>query len=294
MSAAGLGLTLVAPPLAGPVAVSPGVGAVVVAVAIAAGAAALARARHRRAERLVARACHELRGPLCAARLGLEALAPMRDEDADRVAAIDLELRRAARALDDLALARDGRAAPDRPVVLDVSVLLAAAAGAWRALASSRGVEVVIEPPADPLRVHADPIRLAQACGNLVANAIEHGHGRTVTVRARRTGAQARIEVVDHGPGLPAPVAALAAAEPGSRSARGHGLAIAATIARRAGGRLAAAPSAHGARLVLELPALPADPAADARDRRTPVRRRRPAARLWAGPREEADRTPVP
>ncbi len=40
----------------------------------------------------------------------------------------------------------------------------------------------------------------------------------------------------------------------GGRGARGRGLAIASAVAESHGGRLAAAPSERGARLVLELP----------------------------------------
>ena len=98
-----------------------------------------------------------------------------------------------------------------------------------------------------------DRLRLAQACGNLVANAIEHGGG-AVHVRARTTAGGARVEVTDTGPGLPAPVPELVSAARGRRSRRGHGLALAAGIAERHGGRLASAPSPRGARLVLELP----------------------------------------
>ena len=57
--------------------------------------------------------------------------------------------------------------------------------------------------------------------------------------------------MLDDGPGLPAPVAELVRR---SRGLRGHGLAVAEDVAARFGGRLASAPSEHGARLVLELP----------------------------------------
>ncbi len=102
----------------------------------------------------------------------------------------------------------------------------------------------------------ATALRLAQACGNLVANAVEHGGG-LVHVRVLPAGGHVRVEVADDGPGLPAPVTALVAAARGRRSHRGHGLAIAAAIARRHGGRLTTAPAERGARVVLELPVLP-------------------------------------
>jgi signal transduction histidine kinase len=105
--------------------------------------------------------------------------------------------------------------------------------------------------------VRGERLRLAQATGNLIANAIEHGGGE---IRVRGALAHERacvcIEVVDAGPGLPAPVADLARRPRGGRGARGRGLAIAATIARDHGGRLAAAPCERGAWLVLELPAV--------------------------------------
>jgi signal transduction histidine kinase len=227
----------------------------------------------RRCLALVAQASHELRGPLCAARLGLHGLAGDGDGAvAARIAAIDLELRRAALALEDLAAAPRGRRACERVRAVELGELLREAAEAWRALAVERGVALDVEPPPGPVVVRADRLRLAQACGNLVANAIEHGGG-AVRVRARTApaGGRARIEVSDTGPGLPAPVPVLVASARGRRARRGHGLALAAGIAERHGGRLASAPSARGARLVLELPcAAPAE-----HPRRW--RRRRPA-----------------
>ncbi|HYI20284.1 MAG TPA: ATP-binding protein, partial [Solirubrobacteraceae bacterium] len=110
--------------------------------------------------------------------------------------------------------------------------------------------------------VRADPLRLAQAAGNLVANALEHGNG-PVRLRVHATAAHVRIEVRDQGPGLPAPVAELAARRPHA-GRRGHGLAIAGRVAERHGGRLLTAPVASGACVVLELPRHDALPGAAA------------------------------
>ena len=65
-----------------------------------------------------------------------------------------------------------------------------------------------------------------------------------------------RIEVCDEGPGLPASVGDLTRRARGGRGRRGRGLAIAAEIAERHGGRLVAAPAPRGARIALELPIL--------------------------------------
>ena len=75
-----------------------------------------------------------------------------------------------------------------------------------------------------------------------------------VEVRGRGGPAGVRIEVLDNGPGLPAPVGELARRSGHGHGPRGRGLAIALAVAQSHGGRLAVAPRERGARLVLELP----------------------------------------
>jgi DNA-binding response OmpR family regulator len=208
----------------------------------------------RRRRELVARACHELRGPLTAAHLALFAGARHGEAPPPRLAAIELELKRAAVALDDLAAARRGRRGADRDEPVDVGDLLAYQATTWRVIAAVFGCRLELVDSASGAVVRGDRVRLAQAVGNLVANALEHGAGR-VELLARSQGDRVRIEVADEGPGLPAPVGDLAGRPRAGRGRRGRGLAIAADIADRHGGRLVAAPSARGARLALELPA---------------------------------------
>jgi signal transduction histidine kinase len=205
----------------------------------------------------VARACHELRGPLAAARLGLELGVRVGELSPAQLRALDLELGRASLALDDLAAtgahAGAGRA---RHSEVDVAELLGDSVEAWRVPAAARDVALAFEWSGAPARVWGERLRLAQATENLIANAIEHGGGE-ISVRGMLASEHSvRIEVADEGPGLPAPVADLARRPRGGRGARGRGLAIAATIARDHGGRLAAAPCESGARLVLELPAV--------------------------------------
>lgn len=205
----------------------------------------------------VARACHELRGPLAAARLGLELGVRVGELSPAQLRALDLELGRASLALDDLAAAGLGSRNGCARQEVDVAELLADSVEAWRAPAAARGAALALEWSGCAAGVWGERLRLAQATGNLIANAIEHGGGE-ISVRGALESERAcvRIEVLDAGPGLPAPVADLARRPRGGRGARGRGLAIAATIARDHGGRLAAAPSQRGARLVLELPAV--------------------------------------
>ena len=212
-------------------------------------AAHVNRRARRRAE-LVARACHELRGPLTAAGLALYAAGRRGEASSARVAAVDLQLRRAELALTDLSLAPAGGRARDHVEPVAVADLLAAEASSWREVALAHGCELVLAEPVPDVAVRADTRRLSQAAGNLIANALEHGAG-TVRLGARVDGGRVRIEVCDDGPGLAAPIAALSR----PRGARGRGLAIAADVARRAGGGLHSAPTAAGARLVIELPA---------------------------------------
>jgi signal transduction histidine kinase len=215
----------------------------------------------RRRGELVARACHELRGPLTAAGLALYAASCEDEVPRSRLGAVDLELRRAALALDDLQAAREGRRARDAAAAVDVGRLLVVQAETWRAVAAACGRELRLGGAPCGAVVRGDRVRLAQAIANLLANALEHGEG-AVVLSARPAAGWVRIEVADSGPGLRAPLAELLARERGRSGRRGHGLAIAAGVAKRHGGRLVAAPAAGGTRLALELPAVWAVPAA--------------------------------
>jgi signal transduction histidine kinase len=207
---------------------------------------------------LVARACHELSGPLTAARLAVRlatdgAQTGFGGASRGPLAVIDAELDRAGLALADLAVAWHGGCSGDRLETFELAPLLGDAVAARRAEALVAGVRLRLEPPPHGVLLRGDRVRLAQGVANLLRNAVEHG-GDEVLLRARASRHTVRIEVLDDGPGLPAPVAELMRRP---RGLRGHGLAHAHDVAARFGGRLAAAPSERGARLVLELPLPP-------------------------------------
>jgi signal transduction histidine kinase len=199
-----------------------------------AAALALALARRRARLELVARAEHELRGPLTAFSLALDAA---RGTTAGRRLAIvlDAELARARIALDDLGEAQRGRrAAPARESVR-IDHLVRSSAAAWGARVKWTAGRAV---------VRGDRARLAQALGNVLSNAAEHGAGE-VCVSATREAERLRIEVTNATRAQQLP------------SARGRGLDIAADAAADSGGSLTAAVGPRRASAVLDLPLEP-------------------------------------
>jgi signal transduction histidine kinase len=176
--------------------------------------------------RLVAQAEHELRGPLQSIALA----APERCGE---------DIERARIALADLALARTGRRARREAEVVRLDRVVWRAAAGWDLAARRAGGGVHLDWKAGPISIRADRGRLAQAIGNLLANAVEHGGGE-VRVIGRRTGRGIRLEVRDSG--------------------RGHGLAIAARAVRDSGGQMSATRAGSGTAVAIDLP-IESDPA---------------------------------
>jgi nitrogen fixation/metabolism regulation signal transduction histidine kinase len=136
------------------------------------------------------------------------------------------------------------------------------------------GVEIKLDLAQDPLLINADQGRLRQLLHNLVKNAIEairDGHGSTLRLTISRThtaGADcAELEVRDDGPGFPDHILA-SAFEPyvtTKLKGTGLGLAIVKKIVEEHGGWIQLeSPADGGARIVIRLPLLHADPPAPA------------------------------
>jgi signal transduction histidine kinase len=226
----------------------------IAAVAAVAMALVANRALGQRLE-AIARASHELRGGIGAARLGLALAAGEEPLEPMRLRGVELELDRAVLALQEL----DGLPAGWAFERVDILELLTESVGTWQQVAAIHGAELLLRWSGERAVVLGDRVRLAQATANLIANAIEHG-GDVVEVRGARAGDAVRVEVLDDGRGLPKPVAELARRRSDRRRrpdqrGRGLGLGIAADIISGHGGRLSGAPSVAGARLIVELPA---------------------------------------
>lgn len=146
---------------------------------------------------LVARADHELRGPVCALALAVEALGRS-PELRRRAHALQAHLDRLSLGLADLGAARAGRRAAPRPRDVRLEGVARAATEAWQPAVRSAGREISFDWRAGQAVAHADPARLSQALGNLVANAVEHG-GDRIAVVGERHAEGVRIAVRDSG-----------------------------------------------------------------------------------------------
>jgi len=116
--------------------------------------------------------------------------------------------------------------------------------------AQERRHQIVLEEPAEPLEVDADRDQMAQVVENLVGNAVKYTPAGTrilVRLAGEEGGAQARLEVVDEGPGLPPDhldrIFEKFVRVPGTSrtSGTGLGLYICRTIVEAHGGRIWAA-----------------------------------------------------
>jgi two-component system OmpR family sensor kinase len=219
---------------------------------------ALARER-----RFVADASHELRTPLALLKAELElALRRPRSvpelERALRSAAAETD-RLAQLAEDLLVLARsDQERLPLRRTAVVANDIVESVAARFMHHAEATGRPIEIEAPA-ALRLIADRLRLEQALGNLVANALRHGAG-SIRLSAVEHDGHVELHVRDEGPGFP-PTFLPQAFERFSRADQarsgggaGLGLAIANVIAKAHGGTAQAANRDGGADVWLSLP----------------------------------------
>jgi two-component system, OmpR family, sensor kinase len=201
-----------------------------------------------RERRFVADASHELRTPVAVIRAELDAAlrAGGHDEQVREalVAALE-ECDHLAQLAEDLlvvARATEGELQMRREAI-EVRALLEGVRARFGDRAREHRRELRVE-GGDGVRIEADDLRLRQALGNLVDNALRHGAG-DVVLRARRSEADGgvELEVVDSGPGF-APDLADRAFErfargdaARTRGGTGLGLAIVRAIAEAHGGR---------------------------------------------------------
>jgi heavy metal sensor kinase len=198
----------------------------------------------------VADAGHELRTPLALLRTELELALRhpgSAEELRDAVRASSGEVERLAQLAEDLLLiARSDRGKlPLRLEALDASELLTSTASRfeWRAQEAGRPLRAVA---GIGFRVRGDRIRLEQALGNLVDNALRHGGGE-VRLSAAAADGHVELHVTDEGGGFPPEFLGQAferfarPSQARTRGGTGLGLSIVRVIAQAHGGSARAA-----------------------------------------------------
>jgi signal transduction histidine kinase len=176
----------------------------------AAEAAALRQADRIKSEFLAAMS-HDFRSPLTVVRGAVELLLGERPGSltaAQRELAESAErnvkrLEEFTAQLLEMARLEEGQIALDKEE-LDPVALVRDVVADHAVLAKQRRQWISLDVDADPPRVMADRSRMQQALANIIANAIRYAPmGTPITVAAHRDGDAMRIEVRDHGPGIP-------------------------------------------------------------------------------------------
>ncbi len=215
-----------------------------------------------RERRFVADASHELRTPLALLKAELDlALRRERSPEELRASIVSAaeETDRLVRLANDLlvlASADEGRLRL-RTEPLDLRGVLDDVAGRFEGRAQAEGRALEVDAPPE-LVVQADRLRLEQALGNLVDNALRYGAG-TVRLAAASENGSLALRVSDEGPGFPPDYLPHAfdrfsrAPDARSGSSAGLGLALVREIARAHGGT-ASAENDGGATVVVLLP----------------------------------------
>jgi signal transduction histidine kinase len=217
-----------------------------------------------RERRFVAEASHELRTPLSLLKTELE-LALRRPRTPEELRAA---LASASEEADRLALLADDllvlAQSDENELRLDlepisVSELLEGVARRFAARAEEAGRTLEVDAP-DGLVVTGDRLRLEQALGNLVDNALRYGSG-AIGLQARPRDRSIELRVTDDGPGFPADFLPRAferfsrAEGSRARGSAGLGLALVAAIVRAHRGTVTAGNrGGGGAEIALALP----------------------------------------
>lgn len=195
-------------------------------------------------------ASHQLRTPLAALRLELEAMELGREADPELDGALRQVQRLQSTIETLLSVARD---APRGQHVADLRGALEEMRIEWTGplAAQARPLRISIDGEAGVARAAAPVVR--EILEVLVGNAAQHGAG-AVTVTLRDAVGFLAIDVSDEGPGLEAPTEAAFARRSESATGHGIGLALARSLAHADGGRLTVSGPGPGPTFTLLLP----------------------------------------
>jgi signal transduction histidine kinase len=209
-------------------------------------------------------ASHDLRNPLNAILLlASQPSSPDEPDANERIASLGHEMLGIIEELIDAAACKDGILHLNR-TPLDLTACVADVVERNRAQAQRKDQQIHFTKD-DPVMVEADSARIRQAIDNLVSNAIKFSPpGESIFVCIHCEDENAKIEVIDHGPGFNAEdrkklfgeFQRLSARPTGGESSIGLGLANARSLVELNGGKIGAESDGpgRGSRFWIELP----------------------------------------
>jgi signal transduction histidine kinase/ActR/RegA family two-component response regulator len=226
-----------------------------------------------RKDEFLAILAHELRNPLAPIRNSLHILkatgAPGSRQQ-DIAGMMERQVNQMVRLVDDLLeVSRITRGKIElRKERIELAALVESAVETGRPLIEAAGHRLVVQLPAEPLVLEADPVRMAQVLSNLLNNAAKYTDpGGTIEIHGRRGEGEALLEVRDSGQGIPADMlprvfelfTQLDGAVDRGQGGLGIGLTLARALVDLHGGRIEAYSEGRdrGSRFVVHLP-LPA------------------------------------
>jgi PAS domain S-box-containing protein len=239
----------------------------------------------RRKDEFLAVLAHELRNPLAPIRNSLHILRLADDVDPtlEKVREVlERQTDHLARLVDDLLeVSRITLGKIElRPEVVELAAIIRSAVETSRPLVDAGRHQLAISLAREPLRVNADPTRLAQVIANLLNNAAKYTpQGGQIWLSAEDDGERALIRVRDNGAGISREMlprvfekfAQVGRDEVRSQGGLGIGLALAASLVRLHDGQIEAhsAGLGRGSEFIIRLPlvAVPARHAGPARPR---------------------------
>jgi PAS domain S-box-containing protein len=235
------------------------------------------REANRRKDEFLAVLAHELRGPLAPVRNVVQVLQLRGQADPDlqwSSGVIDRQVRHLTRLVDDLldmARIRQGKLTLAKERV-ELTKVVAHAVETCGPLIEARKHQFDVLLPSEPVWLEADPIRLAQVLGNLLANAAKYTpEGGRITLTAERNGGgELILRVKDNGIGISTEMLhrvfdLFTQVEPShyhSQGGLGIGLTLVKNLVELHGGSVTAQSEGYGkgSEFRVHLPTLPAPP----------------------------------
>ncbi|MFL6624652.1 MAG: ATP-binding protein [Sulfurifustis sp.] len=228
------------------------------------------READRRKDEFLATLAHELRNPIAAVSYSLDILKASSGANTTTAGACEMmerKLDHMVRLVEDLLeVSRIMRGEIElRKEPVDLTQVIKDAVEMSKPLIAAAGHELTVSLPAETVRLHADPVRLAQVFANLLDNAAKYTEGKGhIGLTAKREGAGVAVSVRDTGIGIAEEMLSrvfdVFAQLDLSRRHRGRGLGIGLTLVRKLvqlhGGRIEARSEGpgKGAEFIVHLP----------------------------------------